>query len=336
MRQRHQIIGICAFQVVSLMLSYPSCAAEQRWEDPSCQAVVRAFKGTMNYPYYSWERRLVKADGTDRPFVQAIITPTAVREKRSFEMDWRLVERSYAADGPAWDRYKPIYTDCRRVMSAANSKPNIEQYRVRFSAFPYRANMDIWIARENRLLMRHVRTFLDDRWAFPEQRVSTTFAYEDLEATQTAESEATSDYSTSCKQVKQMLVRFNSTEPVKADIREMHLAVAEFSTSSVVNMDGKQYTQKADRPWYVASRQRAATKEIGGCARYDDQSLNGTTTTVYEYRVVNGEKGAERVLSWVSKETGLPIREYFITVEPDNGEERLVSYSYDPELKNPE
>jgi hypothetical protein len=195
--------------------------------------------------------------------------------------------------------------------------------------------MDLWIARDTGLLIRDVRSFLDDRWAFSEQRIASTFAYEDLEAMSPPESGTAPDLSNSCEKIKQMIGRFNSVEPIQVDIRASYLAVAKFSHSLTIIAEGKQYTRENGRPWYVTSRQSTASNEISDCVFYGDEDFNGVPALVYGYHRVDAGNGGQRILSWVAKETGLPIREYFITVNPDNGKERLVSYSYDPKLKKP-
>lgn len=308
-------------------------AGNEPWEDPTCKDVARAFIMTEIHPSYSYEMRLVKEDGTYRPFIERKITPTERQEKRHFEKEWRSSPR-LDIEWSSWDRYKPTLTNCKLV-DEAEATGEVAHYRMTWTRFPYRAEMDAWISKDHQLLTRVTRRYLDDRWEFPEERVALLFEYDGLLVTSPLRKAGPSESSTSCERVRRMTAQYNQTQAIQMTMRFVNNGLGEPFLGQLVLVGTKQYSRDSGWPWHVWPRAYARPESFKKCKLLGFQEVNGVATSLYEYERPDGSGGDLRILTWISDETHLPVKAHFTRLQPDNSEEWYTTYTYNPDIKEP-
>lgn len=309
-------------------------ARGESWEDPTCKDVARAIIMTEIYPSYSYEMPLVREDGTYRPFIERKFSPTERQEKRHFEKEWRSTPR-LGVEWSSWDRYEPTLTNCKLIGSEVEAIGEVTHYRMSWTSLPYRADMDAWISKDHQMLTRVTRRYLGGELEFPEERVALLFKYDGLLVTSPLRSPEPSESRTSCERVKRMTAKFNETQTIQLTMRVVNDGSGVPFLGQYVYVGAKEYSRDSGWPWSIWPRMYSPPEKIKKCTLLGYQKVNGVATSLHEYERPDHQTGEVRIHTWISDETGLPVKAHFVWLKPDNGHERYLTYGYDPSVKEP-
>lgn len=149
-------------------------ADDERRLDPTCSEVNQAYLKTRSYPRYSEQIPLIREDGSAKPYIIYVVTESEQRTWRAFDKKWIVTKRKIHS---TWDRLLPKFTNCVLVSNDTVPESQELHYKVIWNYFPYRADSDVWISKEDGLLRRFRRHFPDDLWAFSEATIEEVFEY---------------------------------------------------------------------------------------------------------------------------------------------------------------
>lgn len=329
--------------VVLLMLTAGAATAnaEDRsssgeWEDPTCKEVWRAVIMTEIYPSFTADISLVNEAGVSRPFMRREFSPTESREKRPFEKKWRTFER-LGVEETAWDRFEPRITNCIRLGAVKSPRGKENRWRMTWSGFPYKAEMDAWISTEHQLVTKIARRYLS-QWAYPEERVSIAYHYNDLPRFAAFKKARSPEGQDACVRVREMMANYNSVGASQLTFQFIDNGSGEPSLRHVVTVRTLAYSREAGGAWHLDTRVTGKPEEASNCRLLGHQKVNDVRTSVFLYERPEGPNGGDRrfrIKMWISDQTNLPVRSHFERLFPDNGEEYYVSYSFDPGVKEP-
>ncbi|NTG46685.1 hypothetical protein G6M04_04815 [Agrobacterium rhizogenes] len=133
-----------------------------------------------------------------------------------------------------------------------------------------------------------------------------------------------------CASVRAMVDKFNATPRIRV-VGTDYLEATYFTTLYV---DTKQWWHSGSGPWHIKPRQYSKSSDIENCEHLGSETIDGVQTEIWSYHHLSYQQ-VDNFKSWISVDTGLPVKSNFKWVRPKDVVEGDVTYTYGPDIKDP-
>ncbi|MER9417667.1 hypothetical protein NKI95_17005 [Mesorhizobium sp. M0306] len=151
--------------VIAISLAIIVCVSAARADekprpDPTCSEVNKAYSQSNRPAQYSITTYQVKDDGSLKPYQALRVVDDNYYTKYSLSDTWLLHGKPYFS---IMDRMGPKFTSCKLL----GKKGKLLHYSATWHKFPYTAATELWVAKDNRRLMKMLRRYPDSLWELP-------------------------------------------------------------------------------------------------------------------------------------------------------------------------
>jgi hypothetical protein len=133
-----------------------------------------------------------------------------------------------------------------------------------------------------------------------------------------------------CASVRVMIDKFNATPRIRL-VGTSSLGAIHFTTLYV---DTKQWWHSGSGPWHIKPRQYSKNSDVENCEHLGSETIDGVQTEIWSYHHLSYQQ-VDNFKSWISVDTGLPVKSHFKWVRPKDVVEGDVAYTYGPDIKDP-
>ncbi|WP_373413867.1 hypothetical protein [Ensifer aridi] len=152
--------------LIGLLAADISAAQERIPWDPNCSPVHGALRATWSAERFSAMIYEVRPDGTLRPHMEARFTDSAVFE-RSLGSERNRWIASRREGWSAWDRFGPKYSGCKLATKDGGNTGSGRRYTAKWYGFPYKADAELWLSPDAKIVSKLLRRYSGTRWEFP-------------------------------------------------------------------------------------------------------------------------------------------------------------------------